>query len=412
MANTIELSDVTKTYRVGVGRARVREMIPPPFDSGLRLLLPKWWMKDTFDALEDVSLAVPSGSSVGVVGHNGAGKTTLLKVISGVTAPSAGTSETAGRLAALLDVLVGFHPELTGRENAYLLGSMLRIGRRSMASRIDRAIEFAELDKELVDTPVKRYSAGMTSRLAFGVISAVDPDVLLVDEVLSVGDANFQRKCITWLDQYRAAKGTLVFVSHNLGLVRSMAERVIWLDHGRIVADGPTAEILPVYARAMERRNTDNRVHGKMQVRKQMESRGLDRWGAGGARLEEVRFGDISSGTDEVRVSIRYERFTSDRAMFCVGFQDESEREVGAAASPLIPLKERHGSVQCSISPLPFWPGIYFPVVAILDSDGQVEDRWKLDRALVVDGDGATSLVDVFGPMRIQAQWSNGGAVG
>src|SRR5437016_8417003 len=181
MANTIELSDVTKTYRVGVGRARVREMIPPPLDSGLRRLLPKWWMKDTFNALEDVSLAVESGSSMGVVGHNGAGKTTLLKVISGVTAPSAGTKETTGRLAALLDVLVGFNPDLTGRENAYLLGSMLRVGRRSMAPRIDRAMEFAELRGELVDTPVKRYSAGMTSRLALGAISAVAAATLPVD---------------------------------------------------------------------------------------------------------------------------------------------------------------------------------------------------------------------------------------
>src|SRR5437016_8801690 len=181
MTNAIELARVAKTYRVGVGRARVREMMPPPFDAGLRRLFPNWWTRDTFDALDDISLCVPTGSAIGVIGHNGAGKTTLLKVISGVTSPTRGTSSTSGRLAALLDVLVGFNPELTGRENAYLLGSMLGIGRRSMAPRIDRAMEFAELRGELVDTPVKRYSAGMTSRLALGAISAVAAATLPVD---------------------------------------------------------------------------------------------------------------------------------------------------------------------------------------------------------------------------------------
>jgi ABC-type polysaccharide/polyol phosphate transport system ATPase subunit len=408
MTNVIEVSDVTKTYRFGVGRARVREMIPPPFDSGLRRILPDLWARDTFNALDSVSASISTGSAVGVVGHNGAGKTTLLKVISGVTSPTAGRSTTRGRLAALLDVLVGFHPELTGRENAYLLGSMLGIGRRSMFPRIDQAIDFAELDSSLVDTPVKRYSAGMTSRLAFGVISAVEPEVLLVDEVLSVGDANFQKKCIKWLDRYRAGRGTLLFVSHNLGLVRSMADRVIWLADGRVMADAATGEVLPSYARAMEQRNTETRIHMKAQVRKQMESRGLDRWGAGGARIESVHLEDLDAGARKVDIEIRYERSTADRAVFCVGFEDESQREVGAAASPLMALSGSGGSVNCSIRPLPFWPGIYFPVVAIVSQNGQVEDRWKLERALVVTGEADVSLVEEFGPTRIHAEWSNG----
>jgi ABC-type polysaccharide/polyol phosphate transport system ATPase subunit len=363
-------------------------------------------MRDTFNALEAVSLDIDPGSAVGVVGHNGAGKTTLLKIISGVTAPTTGSSTASGRLAALLDVLVGFHPELTGRENAYLLGAMLGIGRRSMAPRVDRAFDFAELDMDLVDTPIKRYSAGMTSRLAFGVISAVDVDVLLIDEVLSVGDANFQRKCIDWLDEYRAEHGTLVFVSHNLSLVRSMAERVIWLDHGRVVDDGPKSQVLARYAKAMEQRTADNLVHMKSQVRKQMRSSGFDRWGAGGARAEHVHFAEMSSNTAEIEVSIHYKASALDQAVFCVGFLDEAEREIGAAASPLIPLSAKGGAVRCTFRPLPLQPGIYFPVVAIVSSDGQIQDRWKLDHAVVVERNGTDGIPEGFGPVEIASDWS------
>jgi ABC-type polysaccharide/polyol phosphate transport system ATPase subunit len=404
--NAIELSEVTKTYRVGVGRARVREMVPSPFDSAIRRVLPRWWARDTFDALKDVSLRVPAGSAIGIVGHNGAGKTTLLRIIAGVTAPTAGTRLTSGRLAALLDVLVGFHPDLTGRENAYLLGSMLGIGRRAMGAKIEHAIEFAELESTLVDTPVKRFSAGMTSRLAFGVISSLDPEILLVDEVLSVGDANFQRKCINWMDAYRASGGTLVFVSHNLGLVRSMADRTLWLDHGRLVDDGDTSDVLPRYAKAMQRRDGDTQAFRPGVVRKHMRSRGMDRWGAGGARVEEVTFGDETAGHAPLTIGVRYSRFTTTEALFCVGFLDEGERELGVAVSPLTSLDDDNGVVRCVIDPPPFEPGIYFPVVAIISPNGKVEDRWKLSRALVVDGLGERTIVDGFGPIRIPAEWS------
>jgi ABC-type polysaccharide/polyol phosphate transport system ATPase subunit len=405
--NAIELSEVTKKYRVGVGRARIREMVPPPLDSAIQRAFPRWWDRDTFNAVEDVTLSVPAGSAIGIVGHNGAGKTTLLKVIAGVTAPSAGRTSTCGRLAALLDVLVGFHPELTGRENGYLLGSMLGIGRRAMGLKMDRAMEFAELDASLVDTPVKRFSAGMTSRLAFGVVSALDPEILLVDEVLSVGDAAFQRKCIDWLDEYRASSGTLVFVSHNLGLVRSMADRVVWLDRGRVVEDGAADEVLPRYAKAMQRRDADPYGHRIGRVRKQMTSRGMDRWGAGGARVEEVEFGDVESQAGRMTIDVKYQRSAASEAMFCIGFQDESEREVCAAISPLVSLED-YGVVRCVIRPVPFQPGIYFPVVAIVSPSGQVEDKWRLERAVVVDGHDEVAFVDGLGPVRIAAEWSSG----
>jgi lipopolysaccharide transport system ATP-binding protein len=329
--------DVTKTYRMGVGRARIREAMPWPMDRAAAKLFPKWWRRDTFNALEDISLSVPSGSSLGIVGHNGAGKTTLLRLVAGVAAPTTGTIETAGRVGALIDVLVGFHPELTGRENILLMGAVYGFGRAEMTAKIDEILDFAEID-ELADTPLKRYSAGMGARLGFGTLSALDVDVLLVDEILAVGDASFQRKCITWLDEYRNQGHTLLFVSHNLSLVRNMTERTISLNQGRIVEDGPTREVLPRYARAMERRDTDAPAARRSQVRKAARAGGLDRWGAGGARVEKVHVNGADEEGEGVEVVISYEAPKLDRAVFCVGFVDDAGQSVGVATSTSVPV--------------------------------------------------------------------------
>jgi ABC-type polysaccharide/polyol phosphate transport system ATPase subunit len=394
---------VTKTYRLGVGRARVREMMPWPLDRVVRRFFPGWWLRDTFNALEDVSVAIPSGSSFGVVGHNGAGKTTLLKVIAGVTAPSVGATSVSGRMGALIDVLIGFHPELTGRENAYLLGAVHGLSRRSMTPRMDEVFEFAEME-DMADTPLKRYSSGMVTRLGFSVIAALDVEILLIDEVLAVGDAAFQRKCIHWLEDYRARGGTLLFVSHNLALVRSMTERAIWLDHGKVSKEGPTGVVLNEYARAMERRDFREPVHRQHEVVSLMTSRGQNRWGAGGARVDEVNISEPSTDQAHFEVAIRYEAAAVESGIFCIGFIDEGGREIGAAASPPLPLTQGKGSVQCSIHPLPLRPGIYFPVVAILSPDGLVQDRWRLERAVIVNGDGELGIND-FGPVDIPAAW-------
>jgi ABC-type polysaccharide/polyol phosphate transport system ATPase subunit len=404
----VEARDIVKTYRIGVGRARVREMLPWPVDVGVRRLFPRWWTKDTFNALDGVSVAVEQGESLGIVGHNGAGKTTLLKVIAGVTAPTAGQVRSQGRMGALIDLLVGFHPDLTGGENAYLLGSILGLNRRQMSPRIGRILEFAEIE-EMADTPVKRYSAGMQARLGFATLVAIEPEILLIDEVLAVGDATFQRKCVKWLDEYRRNGGTLLFVSHNLGLVRSMTDRAVWLDHGQVAGEGPTGKLLSEYARAMERRTEAVSELGRNRGRakRAMESRGMHRWGAGGARLEAVGIHDPDEG-GELEITITYENTELERAIFCVGFVDESGQEVGVAASPNLPLAGERGTVRCAIRPAPFRSGIYFPVAAILSPGGRVEDRWRLDRAIVVDRDGTSAMIGDFGPVEIASSWSGG----
>jgi ABC-type polysaccharide/polyol phosphate transport system ATPase subunit len=394
---------VSKTYRMGVGRARIREMIPPPVDGAVRRLAPRWWEKNTFRALEDVSFEVPRGTSAALVGHNGAGKTTLLKIVSGITEATAGEGVVHGRLAALIDSVVGFHPDLTGRENVYLLGALHGVKRREMRARMDDVFAFAEI-RELADTPVKRFSAGMTARLGFATIAVLSPDVLLIDEVLAVGDVSFQRRCVEWLDGFREAGGTLLFVSHNLHLVRNMTEYAVWLHHGSVREIGQTGEVLSSYGRAMERRSESDRVvTGVRSMRRNLRSSGQDRWGAGGLRFDSV---DVDQKGPRIDVHFAFSGNSVDRAVFSVGLIDESGEEVGGCASSSIAV-EGATTARCVIDPLPLTPGIYFPVITIRSGDGRIRDRWKLERAVVIDDDEGIAYDS--GPIRLQGRWSVAG---
>jgi lipopolysaccharide transport system ATP-binding protein len=226
----VELDRVSKRYSVGragglFARHRKREEL---------------W------ALREVSLRVEPGESVGLIGHNGAGKTTVLRLLAGITRPTRGRVQTSGRVASLINLGAGFHPELTGRENIYLNGVILGLSRREVKQRFDQIVEFADLGA-YIDTPLKRYSSGMYARLGFAVAAHVDPDVLLVDEVLSVGDVGFQDRSIRKMLSFRDSGQAVLFVSHNLSAVEMMCERVIWLDHGAIRQQGSTADIVRAY---------------------------------------------------------------------------------------------------------------------------------------------------------------------
>lgn len=202
-------------------------------------------------ALRDIDFAVEPGSSLGLVGANGSGKSTLLKILAGVMYPYAGSVEVRGRVGALIEVRAGIHPELTGRENAYLYGSLLGLSRRDVAARFDTIVDFSGLS-EAIDRQVKFYSTGMQMRLGFAVAAFLEPDVLLVDEVLAVGDASFQQRCLERMRQVLADGTTLVLVSHDLASVEAMCTRGLWLADGVLRADGPVREALSAYRRSLE----------------------------------------------------------------------------------------------------------------------------------------------------------------
>jgi ABC-2 type transport system ATP-binding protein/lipopolysaccharide transport system ATP-binding protein len=202
--------------------------------------------KQTLWSLKDVSFSVGDGDSLGIVGRNGAGKSTILKVLAGITSPTTGVSRTRGRVAALLEVGTGFHPELTGRENIFLNGAILGMSRRDIVSRFDRIVDFSGTERFL-DTPIKRYSSGMQLRLAFGVAAHLEPDVLVVDEVLAVGDAEFQRKCIGRMAEVEDEGRTVIFVSHDLEALSRICRRALWLEAGEIREEGQTAGIVRDY---------------------------------------------------------------------------------------------------------------------------------------------------------------------
>ena len=201
---------------------------------------------DEFWALRDVSFSIAAGESLAFVGKNGAGKSTLLGLIAGTVYPTLGTVRVSGRIGALLELGSGFHPDLTGRENIYMNASLLGLRKNEVDARFDRIVEFSEL-QEFIDVPLRNYSSGMAMRLGFSVAIHTDPDIMLMDEVFAVGDQEFQQKCLARVAEFKAQGKTMIFVSHGLEVLRGVCERAIWLEHGRVRADGPLAEVLRGY---------------------------------------------------------------------------------------------------------------------------------------------------------------------
>ncbi|HEY5986200.1 MAG TPA: ABC transporter ATP-binding protein, partial [Streptosporangiaceae bacterium] len=245
-ATVVEMAAVSKRYLLGEDRpgASLRETLA----YGLGRLRPgaPRPRREELWALRDVDLEVTGGTSLGIVGRNGAGKSTILKVLSRITEPTSGVSRTRGRVASLLEIGTGFHPELSGRENIYLNGAILGMRRSDIDRRLDEIIQFSGVSR-FIDTPIKRYSSGMYLRLAFAVAAHLEPDVLLVDEVLAVGDAEFQRKCLDTMASVERSGRTVVFVSHDLGAIASLCATSVWLESGRIRCRGKTSDVIAEY---------------------------------------------------------------------------------------------------------------------------------------------------------------------
>ncbi|MBX5489780.1 MAG: ABC transporter ATP-binding protein [Chloroflexi bacterium] len=257
----IRVEHVAKQYRLGQHGPRYRTLRDTLAEAAARPLrglagrhnghVPASHTRDTVWALRDVSFEVRPGEVVGIIGRNGAGKSTLLKLLAHITAPTRGRVGVRGRVGALLEVGTGFHPELTGRDNIFLAGAVLGMRRAEIRRKFDQIVAFAEVER-FIDTPVKYYSSGMYMRLAFAVAAHLEPEILLVDEVLAVGDAEFQKRCMGKMQDVGGLGRTVLFVSHNMPAILRLCPRVILLDGGRVVADGPAAEVTARYLQATQ----------------------------------------------------------------------------------------------------------------------------------------------------------------
>ena len=320
---------------------------------------------EEFWALQDVSLEVPQGSTFGLIGENGSGKSTLLKCMAKILRPDKGRTAIVGKTSALLEVGAGFHPELSGRDNVYLNGSILGLSKKELDAKFDSIVEFAGLER-FIDTPVKNYSSGMYVRLGFSVAINVDPDVLLVDEILAVGDENFQRKCAEKFADLHNEGKTIVVVSHALGTVRNLCDTVALLEHGVLKEVGPAAHVIDNYM-------TD------AHVARHDDGTGGSRWGSGEGRIDKVEIigrGGVATQSVKTgdRVTIRLHYTTSqpiERPVFGIAIETINGVSVAGPNTrdvEVVPEKVNgSGVVDMTVERLLLLPGTYDIAVGFYD---------------------------------------------
>jgi len=364
----VRFNDVSKRYRVRHGSRR----------TGRR--------EQEFWAVRNLNFDVQHGETVGVIGHNGAGKSTVLKLLSRITAPTAGTITLNGRLAALIEVGSGFHPELTGRENVFLSGSILGMKRREIAQKLDQIIEFSGVD-QFVDMPVKWYSSGMYVRLGFSVAAHLEADILLVDEVLAVGDAAFQIRCYERIGELRRAGTTMLFISHDLGSVEKLCDRVMLMDHGRLVASGAPRDVVREYqhlvASAYVNDVTDEGLSSASGVARITDVRFLHPDGhdivstCTGDPLRAVVDIDVASAVHDAVVEVFY--YSRDgRTLHC-------QQSTAISGEPFTLAPGRRG-LEFTCEAMGLQPGVYSIGASIRERAGAaLVDWWYGGRALVVE---------------------------
>jgi len=399
MSVVIQVDRLSKQYRLGqiggkrfvddVNRwwARARGKEDPNTKIGTRPKSRNGSQDSRIWALNDVSFEVKQGEVLGIIGRNGAGKSTVLKILSRVTAPTAGEVRVRGRIASLLEVGTGFHPDLTGRENVYLNGAILGMTKDEIRKKFDEIVAFSEVE-QFIDTPVKRYSSGMRVRLAFAVAAHLEPEIMIVDEVLAVGDAGFQKKCIGKMKDVAGEGRTVLFVGHNMPALENLCQRVILLENGRMMASGPSAEIISQY------------LSRTMDLSKVAFAERTDRKGAGEIRVTSIETLDeehqpaqyVVSGR-RVTFRMRYACNTSRIYANCRIWLAVSKENRPYIMMPTDVATRRRldlqgvGYVDFSIPELPLSAGDYV-LEFFVDSSGVAQDELAAARSLsVVDGD-------------------------
>jgi ABC-type polysaccharide/polyol phosphate transport system ATPase subunit len=349
-------------------------------------------------ALRDVSFQLRQGEALGIVGHNGAGKTTMLRILSSITTPSAGEITIRGRLAALVEVGCGFHPELTGRENINLNGAMMGMRRSEIKRKLESIIDFAGVG-QYIDVPVKRYSSGMYVRLGFSIAAHLDPDILLLDEVLAVGDAAFQAKCLGRIAELRKSGRTIIFISHDLAAVYRLCDRALLLNHGQVVADGPPRQVIDEYQ--------------QMTFGTEAASGEMDPGSEAAARCNSISFlaPDSSEGVRTgysmvARFGYRAERSVPG-AVFRISFYWPSgylcAQLTTDSAQEQLHLEPGTGTVEFSCPVLPVVPGLYRVDVSIESNGQEISSRQRC--ATLNVGPGKFAAGDFY----IQNSWKVAG---
>ena len=287
MKPAVRFENVTKRYELGTGQTSIKRLLKKPFskNKGVPENQILW-------ALKDVNFSIEPGSALGLVGPNGSGKTTSLKLLSKITFPTSGKVHINGRISALIELGAGFHPDLTGRENVYLNGTILGMKKEEIDKRFDQIVEFSGIER-FIDTPVKRYSSGMYVRLGFSVAAHVEPDVLLVDEVLAVGDAQFRQKCARRIEELQALGTTIVFVAHNLYLVRSVCDKAVFLLKGQVQQQGEVDEVLNNYENWLIEQQIKQGGAPAAAMRGKTQGHSQD------VSIQEIEMRNLTSGSNE-----------------------------------------------------------------------------------------------------------------
>jgi ABC-type polysaccharide/polyol phosphate transport system ATPase subunit len=379
MTNVIQAEGLGKKYRRGLSARRsdtLRDMFTSFVRSPLAAFRPP--QHETFWALRDVSLEVREGEVLGLIGRNGSGKTTLLKILSRITRPTTGWAEIRGRVRSLLEVGTGFHGELSGRENAYLSGSILGMSKREIDRKFDEIVAFAEIDK-FIDTPVKHYSSGMYVRLAFAVAAHLEPEILLVDEILAVGDINFQKKCLGKMGDVARAGRTVILVSHQLNQIRRLCHRVAWIDAGSLRQSGPTHEVTSAYESAMFAGGRAQGLQRGMGIKAQFL-----RWEIAGTPPDQPHLlSTLGSVTLNFAVELAEPVTCGEHG---VALFNAERQLIWARAAQNLSLGPGVHILSHRLSSLPLRPGPYQWQVSLWD-DGEMLDLWDCVPEMVIATD-------------------------
>lgn len=414
--SAIRFHHVSKKFTLHRDRPRSLQELFLSWRPGRHKRAEKLWV------LRDVSFDVDRHETLGIIGPNGAGKSTILKLIASIIVPTEGQVHVAGRVSSLLELGAGFHPDLTGRENIFLYGSLLGLGRGTMRQRFDDIVAFSELE-EFIDIPVRTYSSGMYLRLAFSVAIHVDPEILLVDEILSVGDQAFQGKCMGRITDLQSKGVTIVYVSHQLGTVRNLCNRAIWMDEGQIADEGPADHVVRRYIDAVARQQdeilTAHNVSAIGRARSEGSTARRDvspkRWGSGEVQIAEFRILD-STGTEryvfvtneEMTIRMRYCAETSvDNPVFGLALHRSDGLHITGPNTKFgnlsIPCVQGEGILEYTIPQLPLLPGVYHVSLAVHnEADTRMYDYHDRLYTFSVEPGGSAER---YGLMRLGGQW-------